>query len=360
MVFYEDKSRDAAADQAGEWFTLNDAGLGTERDATALAAWLKRSPLHIEEFLGVSLVARDLCAARSDPAYSLEAILARARARAGDDSAVAVLSSHPGQAMRGVRSRRGLPVAAAVAACAVVGVALSLLWSAGFLARTVPGTVASLRLETKHGELLTHRFADDSVLHLNGDSAVTIRYGAHGRLAVLLAGEAEFDIKHDAARPFRVQAGSTEIVDVGTRFDVRLKPESTVVTVVEGRVAVSPLMTSTRIRHEPRETLQLDAGQQLTVSRDAWPAAPVTLDAQRATSWLRHEIAFDHEPLESVVAEYNRYTTRAIEIATPGLRSVQISGVFSTDDPEAFIAFLRSLKGVQVEVTEKLVRVSRR
>ena len=41
---------------------------------------------------------------------------------------------------------------------------------------------------------------------------------------------------------------------------------------------------------------------------------------------------FDHEPLEHVVAEYNRYTAKPIEIATPALRYLQISGVFATDD----------------------------
>jgi hypothetical protein len=48
-----------------------------------------------------------------------------------------------------------------------------------------------------------------------------------------------------------------------------------------------------------------------------------------------------------------------IEIVTPELRNLHISGVFSTDDSEAFIAFLRSLKGVRVEVTATRIRVSR-
>ena len=79
---------------------------------------------------------------------------------------------------------------------------------------------------------------------------------------------------------------------------------------------------------------------------------------QRTTAWLHRQIAFDHEPLERVAAEFNRYTSKPIEIATPALRNLQISGVFATDDPEAFIAFLRSLKGVRVEVTETRIRVS--
>ena len=90
-----------------------------------------------------------------------------------------------------------------------------------------------------------------------------------------------------------------------------------------------------------------------------WPATPVAVDAQSTTAWLRREIVFDHEPLERVAAEYNRYTAKPIEIATPALRNLQISGVFATDDTEAFIAFLRSLKGVRVEVTATQIRVSR-
>jgi len=60
-----------------------------------------------------------------------------------------------------------------------------------------------------------------------------------------------------------------------------------------------------------------------------------------------------------VAAEFNRYAPKPIEIATPALRDLQISGVFATDDTEAFIAFLRSLKGVRVDVTTTRIRVSR-
>jgi transmembrane sensor len=67
---------------------------------------------------------------------------------------------------------------------------------------------------------------------------------------------------------------------------------------------------------------------------------------------------FEREPLERVAGEFNRYSTKPIEITTPGLRSLEISGVFATDDTEAFLAFLRSLEGVRVEVTATQIRVS--
>jgi transmembrane sensor len=111
-------------------------------------------------------------------------------------------------------------------------------------------------------------------------------------------------------------------------------------------------------QHHPPRFIELRADQQISMTEGAWPATPVAVDAQSATAWLRREIAFDHEPLERVVAEYNRYSQKPIEIATPALRNLQISGVFAADDTEAFIAFLRSLKGVRVEVTETRILVS--
>jgi transmembrane sensor len=172
---------------------------------------------------------------------------------------------------------------------------------------------------------------------------------------MLTSGQADFEVAHEPERVFRVIAGSAEVVDLGTKFDVRLEHDSTVVTVVEGRVAVGPSNSSQN--HSPR-FVQLSADQQIRMSEGEWPVVPVAVDAERTTAWLHRQIVFDHEPLEHVAAEYNRYTQKPIEIATPALRNLQISGVFATDDPEAFIAFLRSLKGVRVEVTPTRIRVS--
>jgi ferric-dicitrate binding protein FerR (iron transport regulator) len=55
MVSNEEQVRVAIAEQAGEWFVANDEGPLNARDALAIAGWLRTSPLHIEEFLGVSV-----------------------------------------------------------------------------------------------------------------------------------------------------------------------------------------------------------------------------------------------------------------------------------------------------------------
>jgi transmembrane sensor len=96
------------------------------------------------------------------------------------------------------------------------------------------------------------------------------------------------------------------------------------------------------------------------VAPGTWPATPMTVDAQRTTSWLHRQINFDRVPLGRVAAEFNRYAPKPVEITTARLRDLEISGVFSTDDTEEFIAFLRSLEGVRVEITATRILVSQK
>ena len=84
------------------------------------------------------------------------------------------------------------------------------------------------------------------------------------------------------------------------------------------------------------------------------------VDAQQSTAWLHRQIMFEHEPLSRVALEFNRYAAKPIEIVSPSLQNLEISGVFAIDDSEAFVAFLRSLAGVRVEVTPTRILVSKR
>jgi len=359
----EDQIRALVAEEAADWFVANREGLGTE-ETDQFAAWLKASPVNVEEYLAVAVTARDLRQAGPDPRTSLDALLMEARAPDGQvaENQVAAINTTRRRPVPGVRWQ-------VAAACAV---ALGVLSVGGWLWRTsqtassptTPVVTTALHFETRHGEQMTRRLADNSVLQLNTDTAITVRYGEKERQVVIERGEVDFEIAHHPDRPFKVFAGSAQIVDLGTKFDVYLQRDSTLVTVIEGKVAVglSPLLQTTVEEPQRRRAaglVEVSADQQVRVSEDAWPAAPVAVDAQRTTAWLRRQIVFEHEPLERVAAEFNRYAPTPIEIVTPALRSLQVSGVFATDDPDSFIAFLRTLEGVRVEATPTRIRVLR-
>jgi transmembrane sensor len=363
MTSKDELVRATIAEQASEWFVANDeAPLGIQ-ESTALVAWLKASPVHVEEFLGVAAIARDLPTAGTGPESSLDTLLARARAE--EEDPVQSFWSGVFAAVRDVAARRWHSAAVSVGAVGVASLGL-LLWNLRPIApASPPDEATALHFQTRHGEQQTHRLADNSVLHLNTDSAVTVRYSQTQRVVVLTSGEAEFEVTHEPKRAFRVLAGPAEIVDLGTQFDVRLRPDSTVVAVIAGRVAVKPSPmrgkggVGSSQNHLPR-SVRLGANQQISVAEGQWPAIPTAVDAQRTTAWLHRQIVFDHEPLEQVAAEFNRYALKPIEITAPELRGLEVSGIFSTDDTEEFLAFLRSLEGVRVDVTATQIRVSQK
>lgn len=363
MSTKDERVRDLIAEQAAAWFVANRGGLSAaERDA--FAAWLVASPVHIEEYLTLSVIARDLREACADSVASIDAIVARAAV--SDDSRVEHLWPWLLAAVRDVPARRWHAAAVAMAAVSAVCVGLLVMWNPKPSSQvSVSASAAALRFETRHGEQHTYRLADDSVLHLNTDTAVTVRYSKTERLVVLTSGEVDFEVAREPGRAFRVFAGPAEVVDLGTQFDVRTGTASTVVTVIKGRVAVrpAPLLEKDGTGSSPDRLprlVQLGADQQVTVTRGAWPAAPVAVDAKRVSAWLHRQIVFDHEPLARVAAEFNRYAAKPIEITTPELQDLEISGVFTTDNSEEFIAFLRSLDGVRVDVTATRVTVSRK
>jgi len=69
--------RMSIAQEAAEWFIANREGTPDPVQRSTFAAWLKTSPLHVEEYLGIALLAQELRAA-ADPGLSPETLLAQA------------------------------------------------------------------------------------------------------------------------------------------------------------------------------------------------------------------------------------------------------------------------------------------
>jgi transmembrane sensor len=361
MSVNSERVRTLITGEAAGWFVANRAGLAA-RERNTFAAWLKASPLHVQEYLAISVIARDLPEACRGSEASLDALLDRARIA---DDAPPEPRWPPVLWRRSALASHGWPTAALAMALAgiliVGGLALRILNP--FAHAPTPEVPTVFRFATGHGEQQAHQLEDHSVLHLNTDSAVTVRYSRTERLVTLTSGEVLFEVAHEPKRSFRVQAGFADLVDIGTKFNVRLQQHATVVTVLEGRVAAGPTSMSAGRKPGSNQGLPpgfvaLGAGQQVSIAQDRSPAAPIAVDAQRTAAWLHRQIQFEQEALERVAAEFNRYTPKPIEIVTPALQHMEISGVFATDDTEAFIAFLRSLEGVRVEITAARIRVS--
>ena len=342
--------RAAIAEQANEWFVENRAAPLDREAAARFIAWLKTSPMHVEEYLVSVALAAELKTVASATQISLESLLERARTDA--DNVVALDQPLPVEAPI-VPGTRWSAVRSLAAAAGLAVVALTALW----LTRDgtwwkVPGATVE-HYATRHGELKSSHLSDGSTLHLNTDTRVMVRYSGAERLVELEEGEALFEVVPHSARPFRVIARTTNVVAVGTAFVLRQDRGSTLVTVIRGRVAV--WTTDSRVL-----PVQVDEGYAVRVLAGEPPGSVVPADLPHATAWLHRQIIFQSQYLAAVASEFNRYSAVPIEIETPALRSLPVSGVFSVDDTETFLDFLRSLEGVSVTSTSTRIRVYQR
>jgi transmembrane sensor len=172
------------------------------------------------------------------------------------------------------------------------------------------------------------RLVDGSELTLDGDSAVTVTFMPDHRRLRLLKGQVFFEVAHQATRPFTVAVGDREVTDLGTRFDVRLRPNEVQVVLVEGRLSVSE-------QGSAAPSVVLLAGQQLTAG---WGGRPTVspADVQASTAWLHPSVTFRDETLDVVVAAINRQSPDQLVIRDPQVASLRITGVFRTGDAARF------------------------
>ena len=161
-------------------------------------------------------------------------------------------------------------------------------------------------------------------------------------------GEAFFDVTKDAARPFIVRIGNSEVHVVGTQFNVRQVNGELEVVVREGKVNVVPDSTIAPTSNVPR--VELTPGNRLRVKTDDNQVMVAQVNPERVTAWRTGMIKFDSIALEDVIEDVNRYTDKPLVIANDSLRRLPISGRFRVGDTESVRFLLRERFDVQSSV----------
>jgi len=203
-------------------------------------------------------------------------------------------------------------------------------------------------LDTAIGEQRRVTLVDGSHLDLAPDSRVTTRFTLARREVRLERGQAFFAVAHEAMRPFIVHVNGLTVTAVGTAFDVRIGPSSTVVTVSEGRVTVVPAANETGVGpNVGPETVRAGVGQRVILSKSAHRLSVATVDPQVAGSWRDGTLRFVGEPLEDVVGEVNRYSARQIVVAS-AFQQIRFTGTVSTTNVGDWLKALEQIYAVEV------------
>jgi transmembrane sensor len=328
----EKKMRDTEADQAridaeaAEWLVRQGEGAFRPEERAALEVWSASDPRRARTYAAMSRTWRE--------ASELKHL--------GN----LVEPERPGWIRRVLRALAPRPftlqyAGLAMAAIAVVALTGSLM--AEFLQQHATGV----------GQTRVLTLSDGSTVVLGAKSRVVVKFTERERLVRLTAGEALFEVAHNASRPFVVDAGDTVIRDVGTRFDVNRAGPSVRVAVLEGEVEVREL--SMPAAHPLKETQFLRAGDSLEaiggqVEGQSQPGTVVVrpIELVAATAWREGRLVYQNVRLADVIADVNRYYAPGVTL-DPASGDLRVTASFRTDQIPAFLNTLDSALPVKTD-----------
>jgi transmembrane sensor len=198
---------------------------------------------------------------------------------------------------------------------------------------------------TEVGQRENLLLADGSQIELNTDTALRISAGGGNKTITLEKGEAYFDVKHDAKRPFVVRVGGGRVIDLGTRFLVRQSSNRIKVAVFEGRARFDLAESGIRTRSAvlvPGEVAVAAAGR-MSVTK---PAPQVLVDD---LAWRRSELVFHFTSLADAAAEFNRYNQKKLIVQDSEIARLEIGGTFGMHDVTGFSRQVRHLLGIRAD-----------
>lgn len=286
-------------------------------DQATFSHWLRADPAHVEAY------------AQAQVLWELSEVPARTLA---DEDALALQgylkAMNTSKRSRAVRWSGAL----AMAACVLLMVCVGAGWQPS---RWVDDVGADY--VTAPGEVKTVTLADQSQVTLDADSAIVVDFSQGERHIQLRRGAGFFSVTH-SGQPFVVEAGSGEARVLGTQFEVRLQPAGAEVTVLSGRVAVTP--------SKQGQQQILTAGQQVAYANGV--AEPLhSVDSEARLAWRDGWLNYYKAPLAEVVKDLGRYYPGRILLLNDEMGTRRVSGSFPSKDPQAVLNALQAVLGFE-------------
>lgn len=253
--------------------------------------------------------------------------------RVGDLRDNARLQALKAADLAAMRRSRWLGPGRLMLAAAALVVLLGSAYLVAMFATTPPA-----RYVTQLGERRTETLTDGTRVVLNTDTAVEVRYTHNRRDVSLLHGEAQFEVTHDAARPFVVHVDGDTVTALGTRFQVRRNADAVVVTLLKGSVEVVQGQQQRVLR--PDEQAHLSPGAGIRIQ---------AIDPAQVTGWPEGWLRFRNASLGQVVEEANRYSPRKLKLGDAELAGLKLNGNFRAGDNASIALAAEQILPVRVE-----------
>ncbi|PHS28451.1 MAG: hypothetical protein COA84_01305 [Robiginitomaculum sp.] len=338
----ENKSHNSAQraleEKALHWHVRLHGGDATEADWLDFTSWLEAKPAHNDAYDVVALAWDDA----DDLPSALHIETSNENVQQGN--VVAFPMDRLRKAVAAKPWAFGGGFGAAIAATLMLLVAPVYMAQNDAMDPTIYATAV--------GEQRIITLADGSTVTLNTDTSISVIMDKTSRRIDLQKGEAYFDVSHEKARSFTVAANSLRITDIGTRFDVRLNAESTLVSVTDGIVEVEPMAQANGGAKNKKPAVRLIEGQQAIHFSNSAEITVQPFDSTQVTTWKQGYLVFKNNDLGHVVSELNRYFSTPLSLAQTDMASLHFSGILQITDQDRALRDLTALLSLTVAKTD--------
>lgn len=180
---------------------------------------------------------------------------------------------------------------------------------------------------TAKGEQKRLLLPDGSMLVVNTDSEVIVRFDNHQRLVELERGEIYISTSSDPVtppRPFSVRTRQGDVEALGTQFMVKASEMQTLASVLQDRIRVTSA--------EPLPPIELQSGQCLQFTENGY--GDLKAVSPYAASWTQGSLVVVDTPLCHLINELSRYR-KGYLTCDDAVKNLKVSGAFPINDTDS-------------------------
>lgn len=174
---------------------------------------------------------------------------------------------------------------------------------------------------------------------------------------VELKGEAFFNVTKNQDSPFIINAENGVIKVLGTQFNIRAwkKEKEVTVSVQEGKVAFQ-----SGLNNFDESAVILTDGKMSRLNEEGIITGPVSFDISTLKSWMKKEFYFLNAPLETVLAQLERWYDVKFEISNPSIQQNKITVFIQNRPLEENIKLISEVLDISYEMRGKVIKLNLR
>lgn len=184
---------------------------------------------------------------------------------------------------------------------------------------------------------------DGSTITLNKNSTLAYSTDHFSKKRIVkLKGEAFFDVKHDEANPFVVEASDLKIEDVGTGFNVQANTNSDIIiiSVVSGEVKVTTVSD---------QIVNLSAGEEASYNVKTKIIGKKEAIKENISAYADRVFVFDNAELGTVIKVLNDVYDVQLGLANMELKTCRITVTFDNEQIDDIAAVIAETLGLQMK-----------